>query len=90
MTTMTQGASPQQGIDRYGIKRMIEMVVFLVFLGLLFFVSAGRLNWFWAWAYLILYFATIAVNGLVMGTKNPEIINVRGKSHADTKVGIRW
>jgi protein-S-isoprenylcysteine O-methyltransferase Ste14 len=64
-------------------KRMIQVVAQLLILAALLFISAGRLDWGWAWAYLGLSVGILAVNALVM---SPELIAERGQvGKADVK-----
>jgi len=64
-------------------KRMIQVVVQLLVLAAILFISAGRLDWGWAWAYLGLSVGILAVNALVM---SPELIAERGQvGKADVK-----
>jgi protein-S-isoprenylcysteine O-methyltransferase Ste14 len=67
------------------VKRMIQVVVQFLILAVLLFVSAGRLDWGWAWTYLGVSVGILAVNVLVMP---PELIAERGKGRkGDVK---RW
>jgi protein-S-isoprenylcysteine O-methyltransferase Ste14 len=58
------------------VKRLIQVVVQLLILVALLFISAGRLDWGWAWAYLGVSVGILAVNALVMP---PELIAERGQ-----------
>ena len=45
-----QGLSPEV---KSGIRKRVSQIIFIVFLmGALMFISAGRLDWIWAWIYL--------------------------------------
>ncbi|MBZ0290141.1 MAG: hypothetical protein K8I30_21135, partial [Anaerolineae bacterium] len=55
-------------------KRMVQIGLLMVFEGALLFVSAGRLDWTWAWVFLGLYLAGILVNSVFMFRYSPETI----------------
>lgn len=50
---MTQAASPR--LDRSGIARIFQIVVFLLIIGGLLFGSTGRWDWWEGWAFLSLF-----------------------------------
>jgi protein-S-isoprenylcysteine O-methyltransferase Ste14 len=71
MTTVRQ-ITPEV---RSGItKRMMQIGLLMVFEGALLFVSAGRLDWVWAWVFLGLYLVGILVNSVFMFRHSPETI----------------
>ncbi len=47
-------------------KRLIQIGAIVLLQAVLLFLSAGRLNWGTAWAYLILYMAFVAMNGMIL------------------------
>ncbi|MBT3222449.1 MAG: isoprenylcysteine carboxylmethyltransferase family protein [Proteobacteria bacterium] len=56
-------------------------------LGVLLFVSAGRLDWMRAWFYLGLTMTGMLINFVVLVSTNPEVIAARGKNQV---VGTKW
>jgi protein-S-isoprenylcysteine O-methyltransferase Ste14 len=58
------------------LRRILQVFSFVIVVALLLFVSAGRINWIFAWLYLIATIAVIIVNASIMPT---ELIAERGK-----------
>jgi protein-S-isoprenylcysteine O-methyltransferase Ste14 len=59
------------------VKRMVQVLVQFLILAVLLFISAGRLNWGWAWAYLSVGGGILIINALVMP---PALIAERGRT----------
>jgi len=66
-------------LERSGINRIIQVFVSVLVMGLVLFVSAGRLDWPAAWIFLGFYVLVILTLGVWAMRKNPEIVNERGK-----------
>lgn len=81
-TNQTQSANK---LDRSGINRIITVLAMLVVIGVILFSLAGRLDWWEAWAFLILYLGGIIANGLWSLRHNPEVINERGRIGKNAK-----
>jgi protein-S-isoprenylcysteine O-methyltransferase Ste14 len=64
---------------------MLQVVFTMLLQAALLFVSAGRLDWAMAWAYLGVYAGIVAVNAVVILPKNPELIAERGQTKENTK-----
>jgi len=65
-------------------KRMVQVVVQLVLLGVCLFVSAGTIKWFWAWVYISAGVLILLVNVIIIP---PELIAERGQVKEGVK---RW
>jgi protein-S-isoprenylcysteine O-methyltransferase Ste14 len=65
-------------------RRAVQVLGMFAVQGLILFLAAGRLDWFWGWLYVGLYLAGIAVTGALMFRYSPETIAER----ADTG-GVR-
>jgi protein-S-isoprenylcysteine O-methyltransferase Ste14 len=52
--------------------------------------ASGQLNWGMGWAYVGMILAVMAVNGYVLITRNPELIEERSKMQEGTKPWDRW
>jgi protein-S-isoprenylcysteine O-methyltransferase Ste14 len=66
------------------VKRLIAT---LIILGLLLFVSAGRMTWTRGWVFLLI-FTLLMVGGIVYFRRvNPEMFAIRSRVHPGTK---RW
>ncbi len=61
-------------VTRGVLKRGVQLLVSGLVLALAMFVSAGRRDWWQAWAFLGIYFGAIAFNGLVVLRDDPELI----------------
>ena len=81
MTTLQQ-AQPnahKPRLERSGINRIIQVFVLVLLMGLVLFLSAGRLDWPAAWIFLGFYVLVILTLGVWAMRKNPEVVNERGK-----------
>jgi protein-S-isoprenylcysteine O-methyltransferase Ste14 len=72
-------------LERSGIVRIITVVGFLLAFGVILFCIAGRLDWWGAWAFLIIYILSIMANSIWTLRHNPELINVRGRVGKNAK-----
>jgi len=84
---MNQNASVRQ--DKAGSelssrvrRRIVQVVGQFVFLAASMFVTAGRFDWLWAWAYIVAGIAILAVNTLVMPR---ELVALRGEGTEEAK-----
>lgn len=66
-------------LERSGINRIIQVFVSVLLMGLVLFVSAGRLDWPAAWIFLGFYVLAILTLGVWAMRQNPDIVNERGK-----------
>ena len=66
-------------LERSGINRIIQVFVSVLLMGLILFLSAGRLDWPAAWIFLGTYVLVILTLGVWAIRKNPEVVNERGK-----------
>ena len=76
-------------LERSGIKRIVEIFVWLVLQAVLLFAAAGRLDLPRAWAYfgvmLGYMLASQAITLLFLRDRMAEVMNARGASHEGTK-----
>ncbi len=81
-----EGQSPPRegaaAVSRGVIRRFATVAAFLVFDGAILFVSAGRLDWIWAWVFLGICVLSMAVNGAILLRSSPETIAERGRPGA--------
>jgi protein-S-isoprenylcysteine O-methyltransferase Ste14 len=83
---MSDTTNNQPGrLDRSGVSRIITVLGTLVVFGLILFGLAGRLDWWEAWAFLLIYLGGIMTVGLWSLLHNPEVINERGRMGKNTK-----
>ena len=81
MNTNTSSApsSKSSGLTAAIIRRLLQLVVFVLIQAAILFGAAGRLNWRAAWAYLVIYVGMIAVNAVLILPRDPELIAERGR-----------
>ncbi len=63
-------------------KRMVQVIGQFVFLAASMFISAGRFDWLWAWAYIVAGIVLMVVNTLLMPR---ELIALRGEVREGAK-----
>lgn len=88
---MNADSSFEQLNDKSGLtgailKRLLQVVFFLLFQAAILFISSGRLDWVMAWAYIGVNVSAIAINVLIILPKNPELIAERGQVKENIKV----
>jgi protein-S-isoprenylcysteine O-methyltransferase Ste14 len=66
-------------LNRAGINRLIQVFSSMVIMGIVLFLTAGRLDWIAAWVYLGLNLLIVATIGLYVARRNPDLINERGR-----------
>ncbi|NKQ37696.1 MAG: hypothetical protein HF973_19055 [Chloroflexi bacterium] len=66
-------------LDRYGIKQLVSVTIYLLLELLILFIAAGRIDWTAAWVYMGLRFTVFILIGMWMARTHPEIINARGR-----------
>ena len=76
------------------LKRAGTVAVFFIIIAAILFLSAGRLDWLWAWVYLGISLVSVIINGVIMLRSSPETIAERGQPQEtkdwDKIVGSLW
>jgi len=74
------------------VKWIVQSACGLVGYGLLLFLSAGRVDWLWGWALLIVIAAVLFAHPLLLIPINPELLAEREKGLTDKGVRVwdRW
>ena len=86
MNSNTAPPEKQTGkLNRYGVRRLIQVFSSLVLYGVVLFLAAGRLDWWPAWVYLGISLVTVMINAVVMRRKNSDLINERGRMAENQK-----
>jgi len=67
---------PVDSIRKNIARRFIQVVVTVIMTTIILFVSAGKIDWIWAWVYLGVYILIIMVNAVIF---KPEMIAERGR-----------
>jgi protein-S-isoprenylcysteine O-methyltransferase Ste14 len=75
----------RKSLARSVFKRLTQVVLGGILLGLFMLIPAGRIDWWAAWAYLAIYFAAIVFNALFVLGPDPELIAERGETKANAK-----
>ena len=60
------------------LARAAQIAIVLLIQAAILFLGSGRFNWIWAWIFLGIYLASIAVNSLFMLRDNLETVAERG------------
>ncbi len=81
MTTLqqTQPSTHKPQLERSGVNRIIQVLVSIVIMGLMLFLTAGRIDWPAAWIFLGTYALMILTVGVWAARKHPDVVNERGK-----------
>jgi protein-S-isoprenylcysteine O-methyltransferase Ste14 len=61
------------------LKRVGTMAFFFVLIAVILFVSAGRLDWIWAWVYLGICVVSVLINAVLMSRSGLEMVAERGE-----------
>jgi protein-S-isoprenylcysteine O-methyltransferase Ste14 len=86
----------QSQVNLWGgiLKRAGTVAVFILIIAAILFLSAGRLDWIWAWVYLGISLVSVIINGVIMLRTSPETIAERGQPKEtkdwDKIVGGLW
>lgn len=83
---MNTQESIDKGQVRRGVtKRIIQILITILLMGLILFLSSGDLAWGWAWLYLGIYTLGVIVNAFVLLRRNPELVAERGEPKEGVK-----
>jgi protein-S-isoprenylcysteine O-methyltransferase Ste14 len=85
----------RQGVDWAGVhRRVVQIVVMLLLEMLVLFLSAGRLDWIWAWVLIGLNLVGISINAVFMLRRHPDTVAERGRPgemrNWDKVIGGLW
>jgi protein-S-isoprenylcysteine O-methyltransferase Ste14 len=66
---------------RAGIaNRFIQIAVVMVLQAAILFGVSGQIGWLWAWTFLAISTISILINGVVLLSRNPEMVAERGNT----------
>jgi protein-S-isoprenylcysteine O-methyltransferase Ste14 len=85
MATIINTETRKPGLNRWGIGRLVQVLVGTIGMGVVLFVTAGRWDWVAAWVLMAEYSLTVMTFGLWVARKNPDLINERGRIAANVK-----
>lgn len=77
--TVSSQLGQKPSLERSGIVRIVQVLVSVSIIGALLFLSAGRLDWLWAWLFLAGWLIFLLVSGVLMIRKGPDLLNERGR-----------
>jgi len=80
--TSVNQASGKSDLTRKVRNRMVQVLVQFLILAAILFISSGRLDWVWAWAYLGMSVGILVINLLVV---SPELMAERGEIKENVK-----
>jgi protein-S-isoprenylcysteine O-methyltransferase Ste14 len=72
-------SSEKPNLLRGIVQRMAQVLIQSLIVCVLLFVSAGRLDWPWAWAYIGTSTAILGFNLIVFLSRDPEMVAERGR-----------
>lgn len=74
-----QQTTPRPETARLIVKHLVKIAVFMLILGAILFISAGRFDWGMGWVYIGFCLAAATTTALVMIPANPELIAERAR-----------
>jgi protein-S-isoprenylcysteine O-methyltransferase Ste14 len=74
--SQTSGNSEDTELKSKARKRMLQVVIQYFIIGLILFLTSGKLDWIWAWAYMGVNVIILAINSQVI---SPELMAERGE-----------
>jgi protein-S-isoprenylcysteine O-methyltransferase Ste14 len=78
----------QTELTRGILKRAAQIVIQLLIFAAILFLSSGRLDWWFGWAYLAIFVLGVGANSYVVLRTNPELIAERARQF--TPETRRW
>ena len=75
---LTPSSRDRPSLERSGIRRSVQVLGSVLIIGGLLFLSAGRLDWLWAWLFLAGWLVLLLASAVVMA-RSPDLINERGR-----------
>lgn len=73
MSTKCEGSNPK----RFIIQTIGTFVIGVIALGVVLFLSAGTVNYWQAWVFVILFMALVTQQGIYLAIKDPELLERR-------------
>jgi len=85
---MNIDANPSD-LKRAVYKRIAQIIIQFFFLSAILFLSYGKLDWKWAWIYLLVSFGVLVVNMIVLIPNHLDLVAERSREKENTKVWDR-
>lgn len=80
MTLASKPAESSPSLISGVLARLAQIALVFALQGVILFVGAGRLDWIWAWVYLAICVATVAINSTFLRRTNLEVVAERGRA----------
>jgi protein-S-isoprenylcysteine O-methyltransferase Ste14 len=87
MNATTSGTDTSEATEKTfpAWQAFVRVTVFVLIMGALLFIPAGRLDWLMAWVYLVVYVANSTFGLVFMLSKHPDLISERAEAPGDAK-----
>jgi len=72
-------------MNRLLVRRFMQVAVGTLVLAIMMFISSGRTDWVWAWAFIAVSIGAVVVNTELILPSNPELIGERAEAKENTK-----
>jgi protein-S-isoprenylcysteine O-methyltransferase Ste14 len=82
---MSSSSKEDRPLWRQVVVHLFQTIAMFLIIGGVLFVSAGRLDWWEAWAFLIVYFIIALVTAMCMLLTNPELVQERDRPGQNVK-----
>jgi protein-S-isoprenylcysteine O-methyltransferase Ste14 len=66
-------------LDEFGRRRLVQVVSIFLFMGAIYFISAGSLKATWGWVWLAVGLVSLVGGGYYVLRNNPAAVNERGR-----------
>jgi len=76
--TSAQSSDARPAPKQPRARRSVQVVVSVLIFGALLFLSAGRLDWLWAWLFLAGWLIVLLLSAVLM-RKSPDLMDERGR-----------
>jgi protein-S-isoprenylcysteine O-methyltransferase Ste14 len=63
-----------------GVKQLARFAIFVFIVPLALFLAAGRLDWWMAWAYVVIYIGMVVAGRVIVFLKNPDLMVERAQT----------
>jgi protein-S-isoprenylcysteine O-methyltransferase Ste14 len=92
MSTNTPINQPNEtaNVTRGVVRRMVQVIIQMLVIAGILFVSSGKLDWLWLWAYIGASLAILVFNAIFLVPKDPEAIAERGKVKREQTKDWDW
>jgi len=76
MTTQKKLDNDTQNTRKNILKRILQVTIYIILIAIILFVSAGRIDWAYAWIFIATSILIIIINAFIL---SPELIAERGR-----------